>query len=181
MSKQIAATEPIGTYLRKDIREWLAGPVAARLARGERDDGGHSWEMVSLLDLRFSGLVTGPVTTASQRSLARLIADPMQPVCANPEEGMDRGCRLYHVSDVAATAREHVVASASWYGLPEGEAKRWCGPHTHGRIAILRTAAGEEYAEWTDGDPTKHGAWDIAERLDVDEARRLIGLARKAD
>lgn len=164
------------TYLRRDLREFLATDRAHVLAEGA-DCRYEEYDILHDLDLTWERLTTGPLDVRSRRRLARLIADPMQPVCVDPSDDPPCACGRVHV-DFAAVAREGVLARIDWYHLPEAVAREWEGPHHHGRITILRDAAGVEHARWDDGDPTKGGAWDIWREVPLDEAWRLLGLTR---
>lgn len=175
------AAEPLHhDYLRRMLRDWLRTPQAARLAAGERaaeiaTDYDAISDMASELDLHYiDHLVSNALTPASQQRLRRLIANPDQPVCTADHDGEPR-CGLVHV-DPHAAARPHLVASAPWYELHTTDRNTWSGAHAHGRISIYRDHAGTEWAEWTDGDPTKGAAWDVWESVNLDEARRLLGL-----
>jgi hypothetical protein len=174
-------------YLNQKLQTFLATDQAKQAANGAPCDASY-YHRFNALDLRFAAhRVTDPLTTASQHRLASLIANPAQAICARD----DCKCKLIHVS-YEALAMPHVVATGAAYQLDssilphvsynDGDIKipflnshPLGGLHAHGRVTILRDQDGE-YAVWQDGDPTKGAAWNVEEDVDLDLAKRLLGI-----
>lgn len=179
------------SYLASFIRDWLRAPSATALAERTTPDTDTAYgsdarryrecEMTVHLWLDYvQPDVRQPLTPTSRQKLRALVANPDQLVCDWAVEDVPgvhtyATCPLVHV-DPSAIANPAAVATAPAHDLRTDDTRAWIGPHAHGRITIYRDHAGDEWAVWSDGDPTKDGAWNISEPVDLDRARDLLGV-----
>jgi hypothetical protein len=156
-------------HLNKRQREFLATPRATEIANGA-NCASNEWRILSRFQVSWEAHnVTHPLLAASRAKLARLIADPTQPVC-----DCEGDCQQLMPHVCSSAIEQPVSLTAShWYDLTCDDKQRWCGQHAHGRIVIFSDSQGE-FAVWFDGDPTKSPAWDTWEPVPLELAARLV-------
>lgn len=158
-------------YLRKSLVEFLRTERAKQLANGATCAFDES-NTIRALELSYEGSsIVNPLRAESHRKLQSLIDNPTQPVCTGWHEPGEK-CDLQHVDDTAV-ARPRLLDSIEWFRLPDAEQRHYRGQHCRGRISLYRDRDGE-FAVWSDGDPTKGGAWDVSEEIDIETAKRLL-------